>query len=53
VTGGWVFRRGEHPDHSRPGSALTTEFNLDAQRAQERLRRPQPAGERPEIFWPS
>ena len=36
----------------RPGPAFTRERDLDAQRAEERLRPPQSTGERPRIFCP-
>jgi len=42
-----------HADHSRSCSAFPRECNLDAQRPQESLRPPHPAGERSRRFWPT
>jgi hypothetical protein len=47
-----IFCARAHPDHPRPHSAFTREGNLDPERPQERLRPPQPAGERPRVFCP-
>jgi hypothetical protein len=47
-----VFRIRAHPNHSCPGAAFTRERYLDAQRPPERLRPPQPTGERSRIFCP-
>ncbi len=47
-----IFSPRAYPDHSRPRTAFTREGNLNAERAEERLRAPESTGEGPRVFCP-